>query len=161
MVHLSLRLAYHDTELGPEARRKSLCARVLQVTESRAVPDVLPECCARIRMFLAGTFLDNGVQLRIESFSPSALTALLQTSVFQARHSLGVLMSVPRSSDVSKHLARRPKRKGIVLPFPTSHVLSREIQTNEMTVKTDEELLVSDLQTIKETERSELLPETR
>ncbi|SDE97365.1 hypothetical protein SAMN05444167_0990 [Terriglobus roseus] len=70
-------------------------------------------------------------------------------------------MSVPRSSDVSKHLARSPKRKGIVLPFPTSHVPARDIHTDEMTVKTEEQLLVGDLQATKETDGSELLPETR
>jgi hypothetical protein len=70
-------------------------------------------------------------------------------------------MSLPRSTDVSKHLVRKPKRKGIVLPFPTSHAPGRDIQTNEMTVKTGEQLLVSDLQTIKETDGSELLPEKR
>ncbi len=70
-------------------------------------------------------------------------------------------MSVPRSSDVSKHLARSPKRKGIILPFPTPHVPGRDGQTSEMAAATEGQLLVDDLQTIQETDDSEPLPETR
>jgi len=70
-------------------------------------------------------------------------------------------MSVPRSSDVSKHLARSTKRKGIILPFPIPHVPGRDGQMNQVAVTTEEPLLVVDLQTIQETDDLEPLPETR
>ncbi|WP_047492226.1 hypothetical protein [Terriglobus sp. TAA 43] len=68
-------------------------------------------------------------------------------------------MSIPRNSDVSKHLARIPKRPGIVLPFPTSAALNQDDQMSEALVTTESQLLVGDVQSIKGKEDPRSRPE--
>lgn len=70
-------------------------------------------------------------------------------------------MSVPRNSDVSKHLARVPRRTGIVLPFPASVTPNREDQMDEVSVTIQEKRLVDGLQATNKTIDSEPLLETR
>ncbi len=70
-------------------------------------------------------------------------------------------MSVPRNSDVSKHLARVPKRTGIVLPFPASEIPSRDDQMNGMPVSREEKILLDDSHAINGIRNPEPLLETR
>lgn len=66
-------------------------------------------------------------------------------------------MSVPRSSDVSKHLSRTPKRPGIALPISTAGTQGRDDQRS---VATEGQILTPDFQAIKETKDAQVLKET-